>query len=163
MKRLRILLILAVTTVVACTIVGCSSCGGEKKATSFDSIPQLTKADTERVFNQTAQFMETLKNGMIDSALNMLSENVDGEAFPLIDSVRTRYKKQFERFPVLDYEIETSDFRRHEYATATYRYKFMENPTNDPNYPCTLRLTIENRLLSGHYVLLLHDYMYITR
>ena len=142
----------------------CSSCGEKKdRGVVFDTITTPTKEDTTRVFDMTKEFMEKLKNGNVDAALDMLSTDKNDTANSLTPDLRAKYMSQFKKFPVLDYEIETSDFRSRDFATATYRYRFMDNPTNDPNYPVHMRLTIEVEKIRGKYYVLLHDYKYITR
>ena len=111
----------------------------------------------------TKEFMEKLKNGNVESALDMLCTDKNDSANTLTPDLRAKYLQQFKKFPVLDYEIETSDFRSRDYATATYRYRFMDNPTDDPNYPIHMRLTIEVEKIRGKYYVLLHDHKYITR
>ena len=142
----------------------CSSCTEKKdRGVVFDTISTPTKEDTTRVFDMTKEFMDNLKNGNIDAALDKLVEAKSDTVSHITDEQRTKYKQQFEHFPVLEYEIETSDFKSRNFATATYRYRFMDNPTDDPNYPVHMRLTIEVKKIEGRYGILLHDHKVITR
>lgn len=142
----------------------CSSCSKDKERNvKFNDITLLTKEDTTRVLNMTKEFMDNLKNGNIDAALDKLVAAKNDTISHITAEQRTKYKQQFERFPVLEYEIETSDFKSRNFATATYRYRFMDNPTDDPNYPVHMRLTIEVKKIEGRYGILLHDHKVITR
>lgn len=151
-------------TVIAVAAV-LSGCAGEKKQknVNFVTVQSISHADTLRVYDATRDFMELLKCNKVDSAISLLCDIRNDSAFELGTKRRAQLLRQFRQFPVLDYELETSQFSSHEYATATYRYKFMENPTTDPNYPTTLRLTIEATYKNGKFRLVLHDESFITR
>lgn len=158
------LFVLLIAMAAAFGMQSCSSCTEKKdRGVVFDTISTPTKEDTTRVFDMTKEFMEKLKNGNVESALDMLCTDKNDSAKTLTPDLRAKYLQQFKKFPVLDYEIETSDFRSRDYATATYRYRFMDNPTDDPNYPIHMRLTIEVEKIRGKYYVLLHDHKYITR
>ena len=142
----------------------CSSCSKDKdRNVKFNDITLLTKEDTTRVLNMTKEFMDNLKNGNVEAALDKLVASESDTIGHITAEQREKYRLQFKNFPVLDYEIETSDFRSRDYATATYRYRFMDNPTDDPNYPVNMRLTIEVKKINGKYGILLHDHKVITR
>lgn len=136
----------------------------DRKATQFDTVNVITKEDTARVFATTRAFMDLLQSQQIDSALNLLSEvNRNDSAYKITTETKSRLKKQFQKFPVLSYEIETSDFVSHYKAKAVYKYKFMENPTDDPNYPCTMNLSLAVEYKTGEFRLLLDNHKFLTR
>lgn len=151
---------------MASFVLSVSSCGGSGKKNrnvEFDSINVITKEDTMRVFDLSKQVMDVLQSNKIDSALNMLSVLRNDTIRPLDPKLREQLKKQFAIMPVLDYEIATSRFINRENCNVTYRYRFMENPTTDPNYPIHTNITIEVRRDGDSNKLILMDRLYEDR
>lgn len=165
MKRFRITTLAGMALMLLAIVMG-TSCSNktDRKGVAFDTINVITKEDTTRVLEQTKAFMNLLQSNQVDSALSMLSEvTITDSAYNITPETKSRLRKQFQKFPVLSYEIETSQFDSHYKATATYKYKFMENPTEDPNYPCTINLMLKVEYKTGAYRLFLENHAYLTR
>lgn len=164
MRKLRLSSLLFIATLIGSALLG-TSCGkSEKKNVSFDTVSVVTHEDSVRVFEVTKQFMDLMQQQQYDSAVNMLSVvSKTDSAFYLTPEQKQRVIAQFKHFPVLSYEILTSRFESPYNASATYKYKFMENKTNDPNFPCTMNLTIDVVYKTGKYRVVLQSQNKITR
>jgi len=86
---------------------------------------ELTSADTTAMLNICDAAMEQLKQKNIDQVLASLFEYNDStkELLPLSDKLRNRYQRIFQRFPVLEYELQY--------------YSFMLEGCNDVKYQVT--------------------------
>lgn len=125
--------------------------------------PLITHEDTVRAFEMTREYMEALKNNQIDSALSMLVYYPVDTVYQLPADIKARMKKQYEIFPVKDYSIETSYFEDQLNAQVTYKYRFMDPPANDPNYPVTMNVTLQVKFYQGDYYLSLYEHSVISR
>lgn len=164
MTRFRISSLFFVFALVLGAMLGTSCSQTGKKNVEFDTVNAITHEDTVRVFGMTKEFMDKLQAQQLDSAVEMLSYiNVHDSAFDLTKEQKERVISQFKQMPVLSYEIFTSKFDSRYRASATYKYKFMENKTNDPNFPCTMNLTLDVIYKSGKFRLVLQSSNRITR
>jgi len=134
-----------------------------KEKLDLPEAPLITHEDTVRAFTMAGEFMEALKNNQIDSALSMLVYYPNDTVIQLPAEIRGRLKKQYELFPVKDYNIETSYFEDQLNAQVTYKYRFMDPPANDPNYPVTMNVTLQVKYYEGDYYLSLYEHSVISR
>lgn len=163
-KKFRNITFLFLACLMAPFFMALTSCNGKKnKNVDFDSIHVIRNEDTVRVLEMTRAFMELMQTNQVDSALNLLSEVGHDYVAPLPADKKEELKKQFRRMPVLEYEVKTSHYQTRDSADATYRYRFMENPTDDPNYPVHTTLTLAVQKKKGQYVLTLVDEHYLPR
>lgn len=125
--------------------------------------PLITHEDTVRAFDMTKQFMEALKNNQIDSALNLLMYYPTDTVTPLPADIKARMRQQYQLFPVREYQIETSEFVNESEARVTYKYRFMDPPADDPNYPVTMNVTLQVKFYKGDYYLSLYDHAVLSR
>lgn len=139
------------------------ACSGCSHSDTPKATHRATHEDTIRTLNMTKEFMETLKNGDVDGAINMLSEIKNDSVRPLNDTVRAYLQQYFAQFPVKEYEVQTSDFTNVNLQTVTYRYRFMDNPTDDPNFPVYTHLAIDAKMKNGQWRVMLHNYKYISK
>lgn len=164
MRKLRITSVLSVCMLMMMVFLGTSCNKTSKKDVTFDTISVITHADTVRVLEQTGRFMELLKTQQLDSALNMLSEvDLKDSAYEIKPESRERLKALFTRCPVLNYEITNSLFKSTYDANVTYKYQFMKNPTDDPNYPCTMEISMNVVFKEKKFRLVLENSSYITQ
>lgn len=165
MKNIRLFTIVTLLSLVMTIFVGssCTNSSTDKKELKLDTIAGPNRADTMRVMDVTKKFMDLMVAQNVDSALNMLSYQHNDSADYLTPAMKEELKKQFRLFPVKSYEVLTSDFKSHYKAYVTYKYMFMDNPTNDPNYPCTMNLRLDVKYISSEYRLLLQTEGKITR
>ena len=134
-----------------------------KEKLNLPEAPLITHEDTVRAFNMSREYMELLKNNQTDSALNLLVYYPSDTVVALPAEIKSRLKKQYQIFPVMEYSIETSNFVDQYEAQVTYKYRFMDPPSDDPNYPVTMNLTLQVKFYQGTYYLSLYDYAVITR
>lgn len=165
MKKFRLVSLVTLLAMALTMFVGssCSNSSNDKKELQLDTISGPNRADTTRVMDITKKFMNLMVEHNVDSALNMLSYQHNDSADYLTPAMKEQLKKQFRLFPVKSYEVLTSDFKSHYKANVTYKYMFMDNPTNDPNYPCTMNLRLDVKYISSEYRLLLQTEGKITR
>lgn len=110
-----------IKSILLVSVVGClASCGGEKGKESgrpkslgdakAEFAATLTAADTSAVKTQAARCMDLLKADSVEQAVDMLY-TVDGTKLrKLSDEEKTRMKKRFSRFPVVDYTFDYLSF-----------------------------------------------------
>lgn len=137
MKMTRILSIAA----AAVMVIAAASCGDNKQKEDTNTISleeaeakfssELANADTTQVLELGNTFMETMKEGKIDEALDMLytrnmADSVGGLR-KLNDSERATLKSRFERFPVVSYTLDHYDFSIPALNDLKYSYVFRPN------------------------------------
>ncbi len=129
-----------------------------KEKLNLPEAPLINHDDTVRVFSMSHDYMEALKNNQIDSALSMLVYYTGDTVMQMPADIKARLKQQYSLFPVKDYNIETSYFENQYTAQVTYKYRFMDPPANEPNYPVTMNLTLLVNFYQGEYRLSLYNY-----
>lgn len=132
MKMNRIVAIAA----AAVMVIAAASCGKtakEEQGTTLKEAEEifqseLQSADTTQVLEMGNSFMESLKNGKVDEALDMLytREMTDSLGTPrkLNEQERASLKNRFERFPVVSYTIDHYDFSIPSLNDLKYSYTF---------------------------------------
>lgn len=129
----------------AVMVVMAASCGGDKQTESEDNSvitleeaeaifsSELQDADTTQVLELGNLFMETMKEGKIDEALDMLyTRNMNdsvGGVRKLNESERASLKNRFETFPVVSYELLHYDFSIPSLNDLKYSYVYRPNST----------------------------------
>lgn len=161
MRYLRLCCIMSLVVSAVAFISSCNSNGNKKSGTNLEEFKKVAShQDTVRAMEMTKAFMDMMQQGRTDEAIGALYSytTINDTIEVMNDKDKDNLKKQFATFPVLEYEVETSEYKADDLATVTYKYKFMENPTNDPNYPCNVRLTLAVRRVMGQYYLCLYDH-----
>lgn len=152
-KGLYALLALAI---VFGAMSSCSGCSNKERTVELP--PVANKEDSVRLFTQANAFMETMKSGDLNTAIDMLWVIGDNDtAYHITDSLKEVYKKQFTLFPVKEYEVITSDFTVPNRQTINFRYRFMDNPTDDPNYPVYTNFGLAMEYHQGDWRLILNN------
>ncbi len=134
-----------------------------KEKLNLPEAPLITLEDTMRAFSMTKEYMEALKNDQVDSALSLLMYYPADTVMSLPAEVKNRLKQQYKLFPIKDYKMETSHFTDQYEARVTYKYRFMDPPADDPNYPVTMNVTLQVKFYRGDYYLSLYDHTVLTR
>ena len=149
------------------SLVSCNSCSNGAKVDGSDDEAQeeevYTHEDTVHVQKMSQDFMEAMKQKNYDYAFDMLSDVKGDSIMKLTPERKAQLKKQFTFFPVRDYAEMNITFYSHDYATITYRFNFMDNPTKDPNYPTYTKITLRVEKFKGVECLTLHNEEFITR
>lgn len=108
----------------------------------------LTKNDTVQVEKLATTFLEHLKSGHIDAAIDMLDYvDKDKKVVRLPDDMAKRQKAIFERFPCLKYRIDNIIFDREYDSQVRYTIEFFEKKPGDTRPNTTsffIRLIREN-------------------
>lgn len=140
---MRKLLFIILCFAAAISAISLSSCSSDKrKVAELEEIPQYTKDDTLRIFKATEDFMTKLQESNLNGAMDMLHKLHHDSIIPISAEERSEMIKQFNTMPVLSFEVERLEMKSPIYATISYKYKFMENPTDDKNFPCTTHITL---------------------
>lgn len=134
-----------------------------KEKLNLPEAPLITLEDTMRAFSMTKEYMEALKSNQVDSALSLLMYYPADTVMALPAEVKARLKQQYKLFPVKDYKMETSHFTDQFESRVTYKYRFMDPPADDPNYPVTMNVTLQVKFYKGDYYLSLYDHTVLTR
>lgn len=136
-----------------------SSCSNDKKRNAeLEEIPQFTKDDTLRILKASDQFMTKLNEGNVEGALDMLHELKHDSIVKISATERKQMIQQFNTMPVLSYEVERLEMKSSIFAVVTYKYKFMENPTEDKNFPCNTKITLTFQQHMGKAFLGVYDH-----
>lgn len=134
MKMTRIISFAA----VAAMVIAAVGCSGDKKGAGntvtleeaeAQFASELQNADTTQVLDMGAAFMESLKEGNVDQALDMLytremSDTTGTTLRKLNDKELMALKQRFELMPVLSYEIDHYDFSIPSLNDLKYKYVF---------------------------------------
>lgn len=124
---------IAAAAVMVIAAASCSKTSKEEQGTTLKEAEdifqsELQTADTTQVLELGNAFMETLKNGKIDEAIDMLytREMTDSMGTPrkLNENERASLKSRFEHFPVVSYEIDHYDFSIPSLNDLKYSYTF---------------------------------------
>lgn len=123
-----------------------SSCGNKQKQEEtlqqdpyYSSSMSRTAADTAAIVQLATQYLDLLKEGKIDSAVNMLHEVDSVELKSLSDERKNALKDNLKRFPVLNYTIEEYRLYSDEDTELRYVYEFMQKPEGAENLPNTMK------------------------
>lgn len=118
------------------------ACVNKQKQSSTKEFPEdfiktLTHKDTVAMIGLTTVCMDTLQAGKIDDALNLIYCVRNDTLVPLSNETKAELKRQFERFPVKQYHLES--FQINGYSTNSVKYvvQFKEKST----LPNTIKLT----------------------
>lgn len=87
-------------------------------------IATLTKEDSISVLNQARICMDSLKVGNIESALEMLYVVKGNQILPLGGESLKETREHFQRFPVVDYQLDYFTFSTQGCNDLKYRIKF---------------------------------------
>lgn len=103
-----------------------------------DQSMQRNGKDTATVMDLAKHYLELLKAGQTETALNMLVEFKDNKAMPLSAERKSKIMKSIKAFPVLDYEI--TELLMYSDSDTEVRYKtvFFEKQEGD-NRPNTIQ------------------------
>lgn len=134
MKMNRILAIAA----AAVMVIMAASCGKSDKDKSHNGIPlkeaeemfqsELSSSDTTAVLDMGNAFMENLKNGKVEEAIDLLYTREASDSITnlrkLDENERESLRRRFQRFPVVNYKLVSCDFSIPSLNDLKYNYTF---------------------------------------
>ena len=151
-KLLYVLPFFALLFAVACT-------GGKKEGLKiahprFDENMARTAQDSADVLNLTLRYLDLLKGGQYDEALNMLYtfNSEDSIIQPIADERRKELLSSFGTFPVLNYEIDTVLMYTESDTEVRYIYEFFKKPEGS-TMPNTMNGTVCPHRYEGQWYL----------
>jgi len=132
-------------------IMGAVSCGGKKEKASdkviVPSDPRTdfemsrTAADSTTLLKLAKQYLDELKNGNVEGALDLLYEVKNHEAQPLSEARKNEIRKSVMAFPVNDYTIKSMLLYNDSETQVRYTITLFEKPQGD-NRPNTVEATL---------------------
>ncbi len=125
MKKIGILFAIAIMAV---------ACHPREKVLSYEDVEQqfqssLTDEDSTKVLMLTDAFMQMLKNGSIDLAVEQVNTIYEGKLYKASDDYMEELRTRFNAFPVVDYELVRFSFSTQANNDVCYRYYFDETHT----------------------------------
>ena len=149
--------LLYVVPFFALILMACS--GGKKEEfrfspPRFDEYMSRTAQDSADVLNLTNRFLDLLKGGQYDEALNMLYtfNSEDSIIQPIADERRQELLSTFGTFPVLNYEIDTVLMYTEFDTEVRYIYEFFKKPEGS-TMPNTMNGTVCPHRYEGQWYL----------
>jgi len=157
MKKLLITAIISIISGFCLT-----SCfnGSDKKTEKNDSIPVFCKADTTEVLQLTEKYLNHLKKKEFDAALGMLNEIRNDSVYSLPENKKQIIIKQQEVFPVLNYKLESYQFKDEHNVELTYSIEFFEK-SEGSDLPNTIRVTFAPQRINAQWYLAVMEKSYI--
>lgn len=120
----------------------------------IDTQMARTAQDSADVLNLTNRYLDLLKSGQNDEALNMLYtfNSEDSIVQPISDERRQELLNTFGSFPVLRYEIDTLLMFNEFDTEVRYTYEFFEKPEGS-TMPNTVNGTVCPHRYQGQWYL----------
>ena len=122
---------------------------------------QRSKVDTLALMHNTEEYLELLKDGKIDEALNKLYEASGDTVLPISDNKKEEIRNLITVFPVLDYKIDSILMFSETDTEVRYTIEFFEKAEDDPR-PNTLQCVINPRRVGYYWYLTVSDKTYET-
>ena len=118
-----------------------------------DFIASLTLEDTLTVLSMGQSFMDSLKCGDVDEAVESLCVVDQSVLYKIADRSLNQIKARFRRFPVADYELTSYSFSTQGINDLVYRYS-LSGPMGDGP---AMKLTLNPVKVEGMWFLTLKD------
>lgn len=114
----------------------------------------FNSADTVLVNQLADSFMSELQAGNFDTALDRLY-NVGPDQLEIIgDEEKNQLKEYFSAFPVLRYQLKSTEWKNVYEVVYLYSFEFFEKPEGE-NMPNTMNLTLKPMKISDQWFLTL--------
>lgn len=155
MKKYSILLISL--AMLSCMVL--SSCHNKDKANTvelndprIDSTMQRSSTDTLALLTMCTDYLELLKKDSVEAALDMLYTYEDGKVEPINEQVRDKIRATRQRFPVVNYQLESMRLFGEDDTEFVYMVEFFEKPKDDPR-PNSIREALSPVRVDGQWYL----------
>lgn len=117
------------TLLLACILFSCGQKETKERMKTYgdaekEFIATLTREDSIKVLNLARICMDSLKSGNIESALRMLYVVKENHVLPLGGEDLKETREHFQRFPVVDYQLDYFTFSTQGCNDLKYRIKF---------------------------------------
>lgn len=138
---------------------------GGKKATKESGVNldpraseymQRSKVDTLALMHNTEEYLDLLKSGEIDQALDKLYEASGDTVLPISQEKKEKIRNMMTVFPVLNYKIDTLLLFSETDTEVRYTIEFFEKAEDDPR-PNTLQCVINPRRVGYYWYLTVSD------
>lgn len=124
-----------------------------------DKYMQRSNVDTLALIHNTEEYLELLKDGKINEALNKLYEASGDTVLPISDSKKEEIRNLVTVFPVLDYKIDSILLFSETDTEVRYTIEFFEKAEDDPR-PNTLQCVLNPRRVGYYWYLTVSDRTY---
>ena len=155
MKRLFILFA-AFAVLVSCG-PRYSGSNGEKtqKDAEAEFLASLTQSDQDAVLALADEFMDKLKAGQVEDALDMIYVLYNDVLYKKSEAYTSDLVKRFKMFPVVEYERLYSSFSTEGNNDISYAYSFKKGSDGNPSQ--TMKLMLNPVLADGQWYLTFKD------
>ena len=117
---------------------------------------QRSKADTLALMHNTAEYLDLLKNGEIDKALDKLYVASGDTVLPIPAQKKEEIRNLVTLFPVLDYKIDSILMFSETDTEVRYTIEFFEKEENDPRQN-TMQCVLNPRRVGYYWYLTISD------
>lgn len=142
--------------IVSFSIVIYDSCSGNKQPQGNNE-PMFSSADTSLVSQLTEQFMSELQSGNFDAAFSRLYDIGPDHLNNISEDERKELKEYFSAFPVLRYNLKSTEWRNVYEVRYHYSFEFFEKPEGEEAIPNTMNLTLNPVKLNDEWFLTLQN------
>ena len=140
-----------------------SSCHNKDKVNTVeysdpraDSTMQRSSTDTLALLTMCTDYLNLLKKDSVEAALDLLYVYDDGKVEPISDEVRDKIRATRQRFPVVNYQLESMRLFGEDDTEFIYMVEFFEKPKDDPR-PNTIREALSPVRVDGQWYLTVSD------
>lgn len=118
------------TLLLGCLLFSCGQKEAKERMKTYgdaekEFIATLTREDTVKLLEQARICMDSLKSGHLESALRQLYVVKGNEVLPLSGEDLKEIREHFQRFPVVDYELDYFNFSTQGCNDLKYRIQFV--------------------------------------
>ena len=152
----NILAAAAAVLVIGGILATCPGCSSKSGKAPNDSVPTFVKADTVEVIKLTETYINHVKNGEYDDAVDMLHVIVNDSVTEPDEDTKQNIRTQQLTFPVLDYKIAGMEFVNENRVKVTYTIEFFEKEP-DSTIQNTITITFAPQRIGGKWYLELLD------
>lgn len=141
------------------------SCNSSKNAQNSDMkmqknaetefLSELSQVDSSLVAALAGQFMENMKAGSIEAALDLLYVLNDDVLYKPSDEYLTQLRSRFTHFPVVSYKLERISFSTKGNNDLSFVYAFAEAAEGEQ--APTMKLMFNPVMIDGNWYLTLKD------
>lgn len=132
-----------------------AACTGKTEPTQpgDEAVMDRTAEDSTSLLSMAKDYLEALKAGNINAALDMLHAWNGNEVVDLSPEYRERLTSLLQNFPVINYEIERMVLNSEDDTRVDYIYEFFEKPEGMENLNNTMRGSLSPHRVDGQWLL----------
>lgn len=146
-------LLLALPLFLLMLIAACTGKNEPTQPAGDEVVMDRTAEDSTSLLSMATAYLDALKAGNINAALDMLHAWNGNEVVDLSPEYRERLTSLLQNFPVINYEIERMVLNSEEDTRVDYLYEFFEKPEGMENINNTMRGSLSPHRVDGKWLL----------